>query len=83
MKKELYKSLDLNDFQLSYYIVENSSNSSFGIEISKTVDGIIKESETLYNIYNSKDKVNNLLEKISEGSVTPTSLDEIMDNLLE
>ena len=77
-------------FSLEYSVVDGSSYSGeykseqYGIEVSKyrEFDGILfSETKTLENITGQKRSVIRLIKLISENSVTPFVLQEIVDEI--
>jgi len=79
MNKSLYKNVENEDFNLSYYLIENEG---YGIEVEKAIDSQVQESEAIYNISNDKSSVNSLLDKISNGKVTPTTLYDVVSDYI-
>ncbi len=79
MNKSLYKNVENEDFNLSYYLIENGG---YGIEVEKAIDSQVQESEAIYNISNDKTSVNSLLDKISNGKVTPTTLYDVVSDYI-
>lgn len=83
MEKELYKNIKSNDFELYYYLLENSTNIKYGIEIDKVSNNTVQESSTVYGICKEKQKVCDLLEKIANGNVTPITLNDVVNDWIE
>jgi len=79
MNKSLYKNVENEDFNLSYYLIENEG---YGIEVEKAINSQVQESEAIYNISNDKANVNSLLDKISNGKVTPTTLYDVVSDYI-
>ncbi len=79
MNKSLYKNVENEDFNLSYYLIENEE---YGIEVEKAIGSQVQESEAIYNISNDKTSVNSLLDKISNGKVTPTTLYDVVSDYI-
>ncbi len=79
MNKSLYKNVENKDFNLSYYLIENEG---YGIEVEKAIGSQVQESEAIYNISNDKTSVNSLLDKISNGKVTPTTLYDVVSDYI-
>ncbi len=79
MNKSLYKNVETDDFNLSYYLIENDG---YGIEVEKTNNSQVQESEAIYDISTDKTSVNSLLDKISNGKVTPTTLYDVVTDYI-
>lgn len=82
MAKSLYTNVDVSNFNLSYYLIENENNTGYGIEVEKISDSKIQESEAIYDISTNKEDMNHLLSKISDGKVTPTTLHDIVTDYI-
>lgn len=82
MNKSLYKNIEDNDFNLSYYLLEDENTNVYGIEVEKTEDSQVQESKAIYDISTNKSNVDSLLDKISNGRVTPTTLYDIVTDYI-
>lgn len=85
MKKELYKNveIELEGFRLTYYLLENPDNLSYGVEVKKLSSTNVAESRAVYNICSKKEQIYEFLERIIKGSVTPTTLEDIVIDWVE
>lgn len=80
MAKNLYTNVDVSNFNLSYYLIENENR--YGIEVEKISNSKVQESEAIYDISTNKEDMKNLLSKISDGKVTPTTLYDIVTDYI-
>lgn len=80
MAKNLYTNVDVSNFNLSYYLIENENG--YGIEVEKISNSKVQESEAIYDISTDKDDMKHLLSKISDGKVTPTTLYDIVTDYI-
>lgn len=68
--------------RLTYYMNEQENEHGFGIEVVKTEyreEGVKIESKKIDNLTKDKNSVNECLEKLSRGAVTPISVEEIVN----
>ncbi len=79
MNKSLYKNVKTDNFNLSYYLIESEG---YGIEVEKTNNSQVQESEAIYSISTDKTSVSSLLDKISNGKVTPTTLYDVVTDYI-
>lgn len=82
MAKNLYTNVDGSNFNLSYYLIENENNNGYGIEVEKIYNSKVQESKAIYDISTNKEDMNYLLNKISDGKVTPTTLYDIVTDYI-
>lgn len=80
MAKNLYTNVDVSNFNLSYYLIENENR--YGIEVEKIYNSKVQESKAIYDISTNKEDMNYLLNKISDGKVTPTTLYDIVTDYI-
>lgn len=80
MAKNLYTNVDVSNFNLSYYLIENENR--YGIEVEKISNSKVQESKAIYDISTNKEDMNYLLNKISDGKVTPTTLYDIVTDYI-
>lgn len=80
MAKNLYTNVDVSNFNLSYYLIENENR--YGIEVEKIYNSKVQESKAIYDISTNKENMNYLLNKISDGKVTPTTLYDIVTDYI-
>lgn len=77
MDKQLYADLEMEDYKLEYYLIEDD-NCGYGIQIDKLSNQKVAESSSVYDVCTKKGDVCNLIQKIKNGTVTPVSLEEIV-----
>jgi hypothetical protein len=89
MNKILYKSITAEDdngedLRLNYYILESEENLTYGLQVSK-MDDKNNEIETakIKDISDSRSEIKSILAKISKGTVTPFSLNEVIFEILD
>jgi len=76
--------------KLDYYLLESDSEDDdirgeqkvYGVEIVKKQDGSTDEQSQFRNIYANREKVKNLIRLLAEHTVTPSSLPDILDDLI-
>lgn len=73
--------------RLEYYKIEKEENSRsfYGIEVVKTEyqkEGIKIENKVIENITEEEKQINNILEKLKIGTVTPQGSSEIITELV-
>ncbi len=76
MKKEFYKNNTIDNFELSYYLLDGEN--TYGIEVEKKYNDTVEESKAIYDICEQKNEVFEFLNKICDGNVTPTTLYDVV-----
>lgn len=85
--KELQMNGTFYPIIVEYYITENEtemSNLKYGIEVVKTefLDEEIKEVNKIDNVCSNEAKTNEILSVLLNGEVTPTAVQDVLDDLL-
>lgn len=79
-----------NTLELEYYLLEsmndcidnNGIQKTYGVEIKKKQQGILGESSYFENVFPSREKTMSLIELLAKQTVTPSTLEYVMDDLL-
>jgi len=79
-----------NKLELEYYLLENEEAKvgdqeivkTYGVEILKKHNGILNEKKQFENIFNTREQTKELVELLSDNTVTPSTLPYILDDLL-
>lgn len=78
MKKQLYLSLETDNYELNYYLLEDESG--YGIQIDKMSNQTVAETKPIYDLCTEKDEVCEFIHKIKDGSVTPVTLEYVVED---
>lgn len=79
-----------NPLELEYYLIECDfekeecieAEKGYGVEIVKKENGSIMESAIIRSIYNNRENTEDLVKKLAENTVTPITLNYILDDLI-
>lgn len=92
LKKEFCKMMSTKKFRLEYYMVENQIETdsilvtTYGVEIMKKQrkNGVVlTETKTVKNVCISAEQIRRLIDLLAQNLVTPVTLKDIIDDLVE
>ncbi|MDR1101337.1 MAG: DUF6514 family protein [Clostridiales bacterium] len=92
VQKEFFKMMSTKRFRLEYYVLRNEFEvdefkvTTYGVEIIKKQrkkDVVTTEVKTARNVCTSEQQIRKLVELLSENLVTPVTLKDIIDDLIE
>jgi hypothetical protein len=77
-------------FELEYYLLESDTDENcekdlykgYGVEIIKKHHGFPEESKRFVNIFNTRERTQDLVELLANNTVTPSTLAYVLDDLL-
>lgn len=89
-QREILDEIQGNKFELEYYLLTSETDdfgneetlNTYGIEIVKKVQGIFSESKRFENVHADKEKMKKLIGLLAENTVTPVSLQDILEDIL-
>ena len=62
---------------------KNSKTAVFGVQVSEFLDGVLCETQYVEGVADCRDKILKILQKLADGLVTPVSLVNILDDIIE
>ena len=82
MNVERYYETEFENYDLSYYLLKNCINNSYGVGIKSKKDSTVIKSSFCYNISNNKDEMVNFLKFLCRTTTFPTTLNDMVEDWL-
>jgi hypothetical protein len=88
--REIFDESQGNKLELEYYLLisetedceNNAILKTYGIEIVKKANGLLSESKGFENVHTDKERMRDIIGIMAENTVTPVSLQDILEDLL-
>ncbi len=89
-EREIIDETQGNRIELEYYLLTSEMDdcekeamiTTYGVEIVKKVDGKSSETKRFKNVHTDKEKMVSIIGMLAENTVTPVSLQDILEDLL-